>query len=307
MPEKGQGAIFAVLMLNENDNEQLVRHAALVLEAIPALSPREISQRIRSEGYVGQNRAVKTAALFGFRHISRLRMIYRKNIDAALLPVKSNLLFVGPTGCGKTFLAEILFRNILGLPAVVVDMTSYSETGYVGQDVSSILTRLLYAADMDPVAAAMGIVCLDEFDKLASGGNRAVFAGAGTTKDVTGLGVQRELLKMLEAADVTVPLELTHSEYAARAVISTRDIAFIACGAFSGLKGLIKREDGEYIGFGRKALSGGQEAIATSYTEEDVNLVRHFQTFGFLPETHRAFQQDRSFRGARRRAAPRYS
>ena len=107
------------------------------------------------------------------------------------------MLFIGPTGCGKTFLVELLFVDILKLPTVIVDMTSYSETGYVGQDVGSILTRLVYAADLNPVTASIGIVCLDEFDKLASGKNNAVFAGAGTTKDVSGLGVQRELLKIL--------------------------------------------------------------------------------------------------------------
>ena len=83
-----------------------------------------------------------------------------------------------------------------------------------GQDVNSILTRLLYAADMSLAYAAIGIVCLDEFDKLASGQNSAVFSGAGTTKDVSGLGVQRELLKMLESIEIPVPLEYTHSDYA---------------------------------------------------------------------------------------------
>jgi ATP-dependent Clp protease ATP-binding subunit ClpX len=153
----------------------------------------------------------------------------------------------------------------------------------VGQDVSTILTRLLYAADLNPLAASVGVVCLDEFDKLASGQNNAVFAGAGTTKDVSGLGVQRELLKMLETAEVSVSLEISHSEYVPRSVISTRDIPFIACGAFSGLKGLIERH-GEHIGFGRAGLSGNQDRIAVSLTDDDVELARNFQSYGFLPE-----------------------
>src|SRR5207244_12626723 len=94
--------------------------------------------------------------------------------------------------------------------------------------------------------------CLDEFDKIASGQNNAIFAGAGTTKDVTGLGVQRELLKMLEASEVVVPLELTHSSYGDHVVMSTSDIAFVAAGAFSGFHQAVRRRAApDSIGFGR--------------------------------------------------------
>jgi len=257
---------------------------------LPDYTPRSIVERIRSAGYVGQTPALKAAALMAYRHVARLKNIHVRGMDPSQLPPKANLLFVGPTGCGKTFLVEILFRDILTLPTVVVDMTNYSETGYVGQDVASILTRLLYAANLSPIAASVGVVCLDEFDKLASGHNNAVFAGAGTTKDVTGLGVQRELLKMLEGSDVTVPIELTHSDYAPRSILSTRDIPFVACGAFSGLKGLIERR-GEHIGFGREALSGTQDRIAVTYTDHEVDLVRNFTSYGFLPELIARFKR----------------
>ena len=179
---------------------------------------------IRSRGYIAQDAAVRAISLFAYRHVSRLRRIFLQNTSRESLPPKTNMLFVGPTGCGKTYLVEILFREILKLPTVVVDMTGFSETGYVGQDVNTVLTRLLYGADMNLTLAALGVICLDEFDKLSSGQNNAVFAGAGTTKDVSGLGVQRELLKMLESIEMPVPLEYTHSDYAPKALLSTQDI-----------------------------------------------------------------------------------
>jgi ATP-dependent Clp protease ATP-binding subunit ClpX len=246
--------------------------------------PREIETHVAGCGYVGQEKAVRAIALGAYRHVSRLRRIWLEGARRETLPPKTTMLFVGPTGCGKTYLVEILFRDILRLPTVVIDMTGFSETGYVGQDVNSILTRLLYAADMSLAYAAIGIVCLDEFDKLASGQNSAVFSGAGTTKDVSGLGVQRELLKMLESIEIPVPLEYTHSDYAPKAVMSTQDVGFVACGAFSGLKGMIEQEGQEHIGFGREPLSGEQDKIAVSYSEDDVMLAKNFMNYGFLPE-----------------------
>jgi ATP-dependent Clp protease ATP-binding subunit ClpX len=174
----------------------------------------------------------------------------------------------------------------LKLPTALVDITTYSETGYVGQDPSTILTRLLHTADENPMLASIGIVCLDEFDKIASGQNNAIFAGAGTTKDVTGMGVQRELLKMLEASEVVVPLDLTHSSYADHVVMSTADIPFIAAGAFSGFQQIAhRRAMRDAIGFGRAQESGGDpDAIAVDFTADQVENVANFQAYGFLPE-----------------------
>jgi ATP-dependent Clp protease ATP-binding subunit ClpX len=264
--------------------ERFDQEVAAFVRTIPLMLPREIESHVAACGYVGQEKAVRAISLGAYRHVSRLRRIWLEGARRESLPPKTTMLFVGPTGCGKTYLVEILFRDILRLPTVVVDMTGFSETGYVGQDVNSILTRLLYAADMSLAYAATGIVCLDEFDKLASGQNSAVFSGAGTTKDVSGLGVQRELLKMLESIEVPVPLEYTHSDYAPKAVMSTQDVGFVACGAFSGLKGMIDQQGEEHIGFGREPLSGEQDRIAVSYTEDDVMLARNFMSYGFLPE-----------------------
>jgi ATP-dependent Clp protease ATP-binding subunit ClpX len=264
--------------------ERMEQEARFFVRTIPTLAPREIETQIRNRGYIGQDTAVRSIALFAYRHISRLRRIFLQNAARETLPPKTNMLFVGPTGCGKTYLVEILFRDILKLPTTVVDMTGFSETGYVGQDVNTLLTRLLYSADMNIALTGLGIICLDEFDKLASGQNNAVFAGAGTTKDISGLGVQRELLKMLESIEMPVPLEYTHSDYAPKALLSTQDIGFIACGAFSGLKASMEMEGKEHIGFGRTPASGEMNRIAVSYTEDEVELSRNFMSFGFLPE-----------------------
>ncbi len=266
------------------EKEGLKEEARAFIESIPLYRPREIEKKIRVQGYVGQDNAVKSVSLMAYRHVRRLKNLFLGRSKRDSLPPKTNMLFIGPTGCGKTYLVEILFQKILKLPTVIIDITSYSETGYVGQDTNNILTRLLYAADFNPIKAGFGIICLDEFDKLASGQNNAVFAGAGTTKDVSGLGVQRELLKMLESADIPVPLEFSHSDYTPKVVISTQDITFIACGAFSGFKGMLALESGEHIGFTREPGSYDVNRIAVNYSIDDVEMVRNFQNFGFLPE-----------------------
>jgi len=258
------------------------------VQAVPLLSPRDTFARLESLGYRGQEAGRRAVALMAYRHVRRIKRIYLDGVKRDEVMPKSNYLLLGPTGCGKTHLVELLFGHILKLPTVVVDVTTYSETGYVGQDPNTILTRLLYAADNNPLWASVGIVCLDEFDKLSSGQNNAVFAGAGTTKDVTGLGVQRELLKMLEACEVVVPLELSHATYGEFIVMSTADIGFVAVGAFSGLPQLLRRRTGgTALGFGRAPRPGGslrEDAIAVSLTAEEVEELSHFHAYGFLPE-----------------------
>ena len=273
---------------NISDQEEIQRFNRFIRD-LPLYPPRQTFQRLEELGYRGQDAPRRAVALMAYRHARRLKRIHLEGVSRDQVMPKSNYLLVGPTGCGKTHLVELLFGQILKLPTVVVDVTTYSETGYVGQDPNTILTRLLHAADESPLLASIGIVCLDEFDKLSSGQNNAVFSGAGTTKDVTGLGVQRELLKMLETGEVVVPLEMTHSTFGEYVVLPTADIAFVAAGAFSGLPQLLRRRNvgGGGIGFGSENEGGTRlrdDAIAVGLTAEEVEAVSHFQAYGFLPE-----------------------
>ncbi len=255
---------------------------------LPLPPPKKIFAQLAEHGYRGQDAARRAVALVAYRHVRRIKRLYLDGQKREQVMPKSNVLLIGPTGCGKTHLVELLFQTLLKLPTIIVDITTYSETGYVGQDPNTILTRLLHAADDNPLVAQVGIVCLDEFDKIASGQNNAIFAGAGTTKDVTGMGVQRELLKMLESSEVVVPLELTHSTYGDHVVMSTADIAFLAAGAFSGFQQVARRRGlTDRIGFGRDGKLVGaasSDTIAVSFSADEVENIANFQAYGFLPE-----------------------
>jgi ATP-dependent Clp protease ATP-binding subunit ClpX len=209
---------------------------------LPLLSPAHIFEELEELGYKGQEAQRRAVALMAYRHVRRLRRLHVEDEAPLNLPPKQNLLLLGPTGCGKTFLVELLFRHIFKLPTVIIDITSFTESGYVGDDVRTILTRLINAAEGNPYLASIGVVCLDEFDKLAAASSNARFAGQGTTKDVSGYGVQRELLAMLESTEVMVPMDYGFSAFGQRVKLSTRDIPFIACGAFSGLDELLRPE-----------------------------------------------------------------
>ncbi|MDQ3010904.1 MAG: AAA family ATPase [Acidobacteriota bacterium] len=251
------------------------------IHGLPLIAPPEIAGRLEQLGYKGQEEARRALSLMAYRHVRRLKRLHVNNEPRRHVSPKQNTLMVGPTGCGKTFLVEQLFQQIFQLPTVIVDVTSFTESGYIGDDVGTILTRLIFAAEGDILRASCGIVCLDEFDKLASSTSNARFAGEGTTKDVSGYGVQRELLKLIEGTDVMVPMDYGYSAYGQRAPLSTRDLPFIACGTFSGIEDITKNES-KAIGFGERGGHKGEGAspVLPPVLEE----VEVFQRYGFLPE-----------------------
>jgi ATP-dependent Clp protease ATP-binding subunit ClpX len=255
------------------------------IDQLPLVSPLAISNELENLGYKGQPDQRRALSLMAYRHVRRLKRIHLGGESPNDLPPKQNVLMLGPTGCGKTFMVELLFQNILKLPTVIVDITSFTESGYIGDDVRTILTRLMLNADGNQLWAECGVVCLDEFDKIASSSSSARFAGQGTTKDVSGYGVQRELLGMIHGADVVVAMDYGFSEYGHRVQVSTHNIPFIACGAFSGMDELL-RENRNNIGF---------RNTTEDLSQLTLDEVSSFQKFGFLPELIGRFSRIISF------------
>ena len=253
---------------------------------VPLMAPIAIADELEKLGYKGQTDQRRALSLMAYRHVRRLKRLYVDGEEWSALPPKQNILMLGPTGCGKTFLVELLFQHVLKLPTVIVDITSFTESGYIGDDVRTILTRLIINAGGNPNLAACGVICLDEFDKIASSSSNTRFAGQGTTKDVSGYGVQRELLGMMHGADVVVPMDYGFSEYGYRVQISTRDLPFIACGAFSGMDELL-RENRSSIGF--------RNVPDDDLSQLTLDEVGSFQKFGFLPELIGRFSRIISF------------
>lgn len=268
-------------------DEQLTARRSFIA-ALPMATPQVISEQVERLGYKGQLDQRRALALMAYRHIRRLKNIHVEGVARQALPPKQNTLLAGPTGCGKTFLIEMLFKEIFKLPTVIVDITSFTESGYIGDDVKTILTRLVSAADNNPLLAECGIVCLDEFDKIAASSSNSRFAGEGTSKDVSGYGVQRELLTMLHGADIQVPMDYGYSQFGPRLTFATHDLPFIACGAFSGLEELLKTEKAA-IGFQKQNDQEKENAVKV------VEEVEGFQKYGFLPELIGRFTRIVSF------------
>jgi ATP-dependent Clp protease ATP-binding subunit ClpX len=241
------------------------------------LVPREIDAGL--DAYViGQETAKKTLAVAVYNHFKRVRS---EATDPEVEVQKSNILLIGPTGSGKTLLAETLARS-LDVPFAICDATSLTESGYVGEDVENILLRLIQAADWDVSQAEQGIIYIDELDKIArkEGVNRSI------TRDVAGEGVQQELLKIIEGCIANVPPQggrkHPHQEMLQ---INTKNILFICGGAFDGLQEIIGKRvsSGSAMGFLAQNQERGNKN-ANGLPMLDLVSPEDLLQFGFIPE-----------------------